>query len=536
MSKLLSYFSDVPIFGLPIDDFETFNAILNKNNVNLQDLLDNYKLRSYEDIELLFTSSPIKLNLGGESEKSRLIPTDKTNGVFDFSLALNGMYKVPEYYSQELAEKYPNLFYEFELPQGVVPNNLVKDRLVDSKKEYYYENNGEQFLCVLQQKGTAAIEQGIPNAKKKYATSNRKVYLTFKRNRGKVRYVEIYSLFYYATPDSDSLDGDIQFAVRHLPALMLAEYLESIGIKVRFYMTRFVQLSEDSLRMREVDPKTGFNLPMKDMLPPQGYKNSLFVMPIIVKDFGQDMDKLLSLLVSSSNTKKRYEQFARESLDREATNSSPSLYGIPMFRKEAYLAGFARYKEKYFDYVQNGILKTKEILPEAMIFFHDYVIKENLQSFTKRAQNLVPNASNEAQVYVSPEINPLFSFWMKTSSKHLKHKIELINSNELRKDLANIQKEVIEIKNEFDTILKNVPTKPSKRLYDFYQDYGLRILRGYKMIQPYSEQIDFINYIKDIEIEITTYAQGIIYPTKEETQEKMDELFVNINTELENFK
>ena len=130
MSKLLSYFSDVPIFGLPIDDFETFNAILNKNNVNLQDLLDNYKLRSYEDIELLFTSSPIKLNLGGESEKSRLIPTDKTNGVFDFSLALNGMYKVPEYYSQELAEKYPNIFYEFELPQGVVPNKLVKDRHV----------------------------------------------------------------------------------------------------------------------------------------------------------------------------------------------------------------------------------------------------------------------------------------------------------------------------------------------------------------------------------------------------------------------
>ena len=39
-------------------------------------------------------------------EKSRLMPTDKSNGVFDFSLALNGMYKVPEYYSKELEDKY----------------------------------------------------------------------------------------------------------------------------------------------------------------------------------------------------------------------------------------------------------------------------------------------------------------------------------------------------------------------------------------------------------------------------------------------
>ena len=52
----------------------------------------------------------------------------------------------------------------------------------------------------------------------------------------------------------------------------------------------------------------------------------------------------------------------------------------------------------------------------------------------------------------------------------------------------------------------------------------------------YSNQIDFIAYIKDLEIEITTYALNIIYPTKEETQEKMDELFININNELENFK
>ena len=534
MSKLLKYFSDVPIFGLPIDDFETFNKVLNDKGIDLQNALERYKLRSFDDIELLFKSSPIKLNLGGESEKSRLIPTDKTNGVFDFSLALNGMYKVPEYYSQKLADKYPNMFHEFELPQGVVPNNFVKDRFVDGKKEYYFETNGEEFDCILQQKGTAAIEQGIPNAKKKYATTNRKVYLTFKRNRGKVRYVEIYSLFYYNTNESNSLSGDIQFAVRHIPALMLADYLESIGVKVRFYMTRFVQLIENALSMRETDPKTGLKFPMYDKLPSGRYRNSLMVMPIIVKEFGQDMDKILALLVSASSNTNVYESFARESLDRESSTDSPALYGRPGFEKEAYLTGFARYKEKYMDYVANGILKTKEVLPEAMIFFHDYVIRENLSSFTTQATNLVSNASNEAEAYISPEINPLFSFWMKTSSKHLKHKIELINSNELRKDLANIQKELIEIKDEYDTIVKNLPSNSTSALKNFYREYGRRILRGYK-IMDYNEKITFIEYIKDIEIEITNYAEGIIYPTKEETQDKMDELFININTELQNF-
>lgn len=525
----------MPILGLPIDDFDTFNSILQSRAIDLQNYLDRYKINSYNNIELLFSSSPVKLNLGGESEKSRLIPTDKTNGVFDFSLALNGMYKVPEYYSQSLADKFPNIFHEFELPSGVVPNNLVKDKFVDGKKQYYYETNGEEFECVLQQKGMAAIEQGIPNAKKKYATNNRKVYLTFKRNRGKVRYVEIYSLFYYPTADSNSLQGDVELAVRHLPALMLTEYLESIGIKVRFYMTRFVQLTKDTHIVRDRDPKTGSEFPMAKYLNKSGYYKSLLVMPIIVKDFGQDMDKALSLLVSSDNIRNVYQAFAKDSIERETFTISPELYGDPTFSKETYLSGFARYKEKYNEYVQQGILKTKEVLPEAMIFFHDYVIKNNLRAFTKSAEKINPNTSNEAELYVSKDINPIFSFWMKTSSKHLKHKIELINSNELRKDLANIQKEIIEIKNELDLLLNQVPKKTNKALHDFYKRYGDIILEGYKMIN-YRGEIDFVGYIKDLEIEITTYAMGLIYPTKEETQEKMDELFYNINNELENFK
>ena len=62
----------------------------------------------------MYTQAPLALNLGGDTEKTKIKPTDKSTGVFDFSLASIGMYKVPEYYSAELAKEQPNKFVEFD--------------------------------------------------------------------------------------------------------------------------------------------------------------------------------------------------------------------------------------------------------------------------------------------------------------------------------------------------------------------------------------------------------------------------------------
>ena len=116
-------FRGLPVLSWVIDDWEQFfEAIkLEDPNFNFQNFVNHYKQGDYNDgIGLLFESSPIKMNLGGETEKSKLIATDKPMGVFDFSLASMGMYKVPEYYSEKLAKEFPDKFKEFELPIGVV--------------------------------------------------------------------------------------------------------------------------------------------------------------------------------------------------------------------------------------------------------------------------------------------------------------------------------------------------------------------------------------------------------------------------------
>ena len=105
-----SIFEGDPVLGWAIDSFDEFyKAISSDRNFNFEDELKRYKNRVFDNkIAPLFENAPFKLNLGGQTEKSRLVTTDKPTGIFDFSLASRGLYKVPEYYSEQLAIKYPD--------------------------------------------------------------------------------------------------------------------------------------------------------------------------------------------------------------------------------------------------------------------------------------------------------------------------------------------------------------------------------------------------------------------------------------------
>jgi len=65
-------------------------------------------------------------------------------------------------------------------------------------------------------------------------------------------------LFHWGT-----LNGDLEKAIRHIPILMLAEYLEGIGVKTRIYMTRFVVL-DSTTTLIEFDSETNIKLPQFD--------------------------------------------------------------------------------------------------------------------------------------------------------------------------------------------------------------------------------------------------------------------------------
>lgn len=523
-------FQNLPVLCWTIDDWQQFNQAIAQQNPNfdLQDYVDRYRRDSYDNnIDILFTGASIKLNLGGETEKSRITTTSRPLGIFDFSLAAQGLYRMQEYYSERLEKEYPNKFSQYELPSGVVPVNLVRDKVEDGVKTFYYEDADGYFPCVKEQKGEAAIRQGVAGAKLKYGTTTKKVYLTFKKNKGKVKYVEIYSIFYYSTPASYSLSGDTEFAIRHIPAIMVAEYLESMGILTRVYMTRFVEL-EGNYTLRE-QTDTGTRLPMYDKLQQATSRTSateeLFVQPIIVKEFGQELDKSLAFMVSSASYDEVYQMMARYAQEKEVENSRIKILGNPNFSQGDYFVGIERYRNKYQEYVNLGIFKSKEVLPEAMLFFHDQMIATRLRGFIDGIEPLYESAKNVrvreiSEVLVSPEVNPFFSWWMKLSANTLKDKINIINSNELQKDLYLMRSDMEKLLQEKDQIIGEIQ---DARIKNFITVYANNILQGY-LIYNRNNEFTFRQYITEITNEITTYADGELYATDAETRAKRNEL------------
>lgn len=76
-------FSNIPILAWAIDDWEQFYKML-PARFDLKEYLKKYKESSFDDkISLLFEKAPLNLNLGGETEKTKLVATDKPIGIFD---------------------------------------------------------------------------------------------------------------------------------------------------------------------------------------------------------------------------------------------------------------------------------------------------------------------------------------------------------------------------------------------------------------------------------------------------------------------
>ena len=551
MASFGTTFANKPVLAWAIDDWETFFEAVNSQNAQRLDFtnyLERFKERFYnQEILPLYTQAPLALNLGGETEKTKIIPTDKSTGIFDFSLASIGMYKVPEYYSARLAKDKPNKFAEFELPSGVIPPDLVQQTSINGQPSFFYKDldNGEVYDCVIRQKGETAIDQGIVGAQKKFATTNKKVYLTYKRNKGRVKYVEIYSLFYYS-----GLSGVTQYAVRHIPAMMVADYLESKGVKTRFYMTRFVKLQEESYTLKQTTPN-GVELPMYNLAPRKRNKENLFVQPIIVKDYGEEFDKALAFLVSNNEMRDVYKKIGTYSIEKEIEeriyNPSEELFGQPNWSQSEYYEGFDRYRNKYKMYTDKGIIKSKEVLGEALLFFHDIVIREYFSNFMDRVTKYFPiGKRQEIDILSGLEINPFFLWWMRLSANTLRDKIDIINSNELKKDLIAINKRLQDSVDEYKSIVAETDKRApfdnrfgNLTLQEYIKDIGLDVLRAYQITNR-SGEITFKSYISQITNEITTYAERPLFEATLEAQEVRnnilkDDILLSVLNELKNF-
>jgi hypothetical protein len=530
-------FSGKPILAWAIDTYEVLRAAVKSEGFDYDDYIKRYREGSYKSKKLgeLFDKAPFKLNLGGDTDKLKLIATDQPTGVFNFSLASSSLYAIQEYYSDVLAKEKPDRFKEFGLVAGVVPPDLVTQVKVFGKNSFLFidkDDNGKEYNLKKQKKGQASIDAGVAHAKYKYASKNKKVYQTFNKKGGKVRYVEIYSLFYYAFSGDD-----YAFAVRHIPAFMVAEYLESIGIKTRIYMTRFVRLNMSRTNLLKQKNKEGVDLPMGNTPLGRSFGDCLFIQPIIAKDYAEEIDKAAAFTISSRSMQSIYGACAKYTMEKELSNNI-SAYGYPNFEQPQYWEGMERYRNKYQEYVKLGLFEAKEVLPEAMILYHEMSFVKELSDFFDTI-NSIFGSKNTGNTLLILDVNMFFVWWMKLSANTIKHKINLINSNNYRKDMAALYNDLEDCKFELDNIIKICVTPPSisktmwASLSGYYRELGYRLLRSFKVVN-YANEISLVEYIREITEEITTFADDQFFPTPEEEVIKRLEFKNVMNNEAKN--
>jgi hypothetical protein len=522
-------FAGKPLVCHPIDSPDEMKTICESLNIDLSNVVSNYYNRFYKDyIAPLFFHSSYPMNLGGSTDRQRIITTDRSAGVFDFSLASKTLQKDVEYYSSELATEYPNRFEAMGLVSGIVPPDYITNFPVQGVSNFIFQDKLTQkdFLCEQRQKGETEVDAGVPNSRLQFKSQTKKVYKIYKRNRGKVRYVEIYSLFYYS-----QFDDELQYFVRHLPAYLAAQYLESIGVQTRIYMTRFVQLNNPYALLNN-DSVTKFKLPLYQMVldaknNPNKQNLLLFIQPFCCKDYGGELDMVLGGAVSQMDWSPLYIPLAEYALKRESTQSDT--IGRPDWEESDYWEGFERYRNKYKMYSDLGIYRAKEVQPEGIILFHDYSIRSLLSQFVSSfnryfIQNNINIVGGSFGIYQNPLCNIIFSWWMRLCAIKIKHKVTLFNSNMLSKDMSMIDKDLEEIRIEAKNIQESTDDKKLKAIYKRYCD-DIIFIQNMGTLQ---------NYITALNNEITTYAQRGYFETDVEEVDKRDEFANKINEALIN--
>lgn len=545
-NRLFSYWDNVKVLGW---NFDTIDSVKEAYKSTYGDTLEQYLADYYADtytssIEPLFRDSAIKLNLGGDNEKIKIEFSDRPIGVFDFSLASQQLFRVQEFYSEVLATEKPDLFKEYELPSGVVPNYFVAKEVQGENTVFFYfdiEENNKYYLEKRQKGLTEAMNEdptlGVkmlagmlipdrPVKSVKFSSNTKKPYVKYKRRGGKVRYVEIYSINYYTSMTSNNFF----MACRHLPAMMVADYLEKMGTMCKFYITRFV-LQDENKRPKPNDDLTNAELPLYKEWKRLGSSawDSLVIQPMCVKEYGTEMDKNFLFCVGSNNDRV-YQGTYYAMEDRETTNPHRDAYGDPDFSSEdIYQEGFERFRQKFLNYTENGIWKAKEITEQGLIYYHDLVMNGSFVSYTYALKsavrkdyptfnadaNVAYNSNNKIDedaflVMYTARTSKWFELWMKISANTIKHKLDIFNSANSRKTYEEIGREIDATIEELDSLIRdeNLPN-----LKQYFLDWKEFMIRRYKYNDKRQYCTEKIN-------EMTFFAEDGMFTTPEESIEK----------------
>ena len=214
------------------------------------------------------------IEMGGEIKKSKLKITDDKRGIFDFGIASKGLFRVVEFYSEELKNELPNEFPK--LVKGIAQPDLVTKNALN-QFVYISKTNNKSYFLKRRQKGTTEIlnlkpdalvkttENGIEHTiltsyegvKLEFKSSIKKAYLMFEKKGGKAKYVDLYC------PVGGLKDlKPIGMLNRILPVLLAAKVLEENGIKTQIFATRMYRLKDSS--RYDLDKYLTYTFKMKD--------------------------------------------------------------------------------------------------------------------------------------------------------------------------------------------------------------------------------------------------------------------------------
>lgn len=237
------------------------------------------------NVILAFDEILANIDMGGSFEKSKLIITDKTQGIFDFGLASLGLFEKVEFYSEELSIDNP-LEFPTEQVAGLVPPMNVN---MNDLQQYFYTSDisGKKYLMTKQNKGTqAALNDGyslndIPLSYKSFGTKQKKSYLMFKKEGGKSKKVDLY----VGVGGLGSMDSSGMLQ-RALPMFMAAKFFESVGIRTRINSSRMF-LNYDGNPLQILDPDNPKAVKQSKKLNNPKIINCATV---VIKDFGEELD------------------------------------------------------------------------------------------------------------------------------------------------------------------------------------------------------------------------------------------------------
>jgi hypothetical protein len=322
-----------------------------------------------------FTEFKDEIDSGGSFKKAKLKLSEDKRFTFSFSLASKGLFRIPEYFSEELAKEHPNAFNSTGLAatdptmvEGVVNPDFVETiQLAQGQVYFMLKYNDKEYPLRQQQKGSAYILKNnptatlsmenssmfyaIPSAYDKvnlaFSSSFKKSYIEMPKQGGQGRAVDIY-IPYDLRSDNENINTRMTSTI---PLILAAEYFMQSRIKVRLNIVRPIgKITRNNGRVSIFSVFT-----IKDFDDPIDWNKMAILRGIY--DVSGLISKMSSAIVGVKNNEIAGRTYEISNLF--ASNNSRGRDFMTYNDEQELQLEFARFKNWMYEQVEKGELNTK---------------------------------------------------------------------------------------------------------------------------------------------------------------------------------